>query len=68
MDVGGVRVEVASRFEEGRSLNDNSVVLRLVHGEVALLFAGDVEALAEAESLPELAPLVAALGTLTFTR
>ena len=26
------------------------------------------EALAEAETLPELAPLVAALGTLTFTR
>jgi len=37
MSVGGVRVEVASRFEEGRSLNDNSVVLRLVHGEVAVL-------------------------------
>jgi competence protein ComEC len=49
MSVGGVRVEVASRFEEGRSLNDNSVVLRLVHGEVAVLFAGDVEALAEAD-------------------
>ena len=49
MDVGGVRVEVASRFEEGRSLNDNSVVLRLVHGEVTVLFAGDVEALAEAD-------------------
>jgi competence protein ComEC len=46
---GGVRVEVPSHFEEGRSLNDNSVVLRLVHGEVAVLFAGDVEALAEAD-------------------
>jgi len=49
MSVGSVRVEVASRFEEGRSLNDNSVVLRVVHGEVAVLFAGDVEALAEAD-------------------
>ncbi|MGZ6126046.1 MAG: ComEC/Rec2 family competence protein, partial [Myxococcales bacterium] len=35
--LGGVRVEVASRFESGRSLNDNSIVLRLVHGEVAAL-------------------------------
>lgn len=49
MLLGGVRVEVPSHFEEGRSLNDNSVVLRLVHGEVAVLFAGDVEALAEAD-------------------
>jgi competence protein ComEC len=47
--LGGVRVEVASHFEKGRSLNDNSVVLRLVHGEVAALLAGDVEALAEAD-------------------
>jgi competence protein ComEC len=49
MSLGGVRVEVASHFEEGRSLNDNSIVLRLVHGDVAVLFAGDVEALAEAD-------------------
>ena len=49
MRVGAVRVEVASRFEEGRSLNDNSIVLRLVHEQVAVLFAGDVEALAEAD-------------------
>jgi len=47
--LGGVRVEVLSRFEEGWSLNDNSIVLRLVHGEVAVLFAGDAEALAEAD-------------------
>ena len=47
--LGGVRVEVLSRFDEGSSLNDNSIVLRLVHGEVAMLFAGDVEALAESE-------------------
>ncbi len=49
MLLGGVRVEVPSRFEEGRSLNDNSIVVRLVHGEVAVLFAGDVEALTESE-------------------
>ena len=42
-------MEVLSRFEEGWSLNDNSIVLRLVHGQVAVLFAGDVEALAESE-------------------
>ena len=47
--LGGVRIEVASRFEPGWSLNDNSIVLRLVHGDVAALFAGDVEALAEAD-------------------
>lgn len=47
--LGGVRVEVPSRFEEGRSLNDNSIVIRLVHGDVAMLFAGDVEALTESE-------------------
>jgi competence protein ComEC len=47
--LGGVRVEVLSRFEEGRSLNDNSIVIRLVHGEEAMLLAGDVEALAESD-------------------
>ena len=47
--LGGVRIEVASRFEPEWSLNDNSIVLRLVHGDVAALFAGDVEALAEAD-------------------
>jgi beta-lactamase superfamily II metal-dependent hydrolase len=40
---------VLSHYEEGRSLNDNSIVLRLVHGDVAILFPGDVEALAEAD-------------------
>ena len=59
--LGGVRIEVASRFERGRSLNDNSIVLRLVHGQVAALFAGDVEALAEAGLAQGPAPLQAAL-------
>ena len=59
--LGGVRIEVPSHFEKGRSLNDNSIVLRLVHGEVAALFAGDVEALAEAELAQGPAPLQAAL-------
>ena len=49
LSLGGVRVEVVSRFEQGRSLNDNSIVLRLLHGRVAVLFAGDVEALAESD-------------------
>ncbi|HET7784385.1 MAG TPA: DNA internalization-related competence protein ComEC/Rec2 [Myxococcales bacterium] len=49
LTLAGVRVEVLSRYEEGRSLNDNSIVLRLVHGQVAMLFPGDVEALAEAD-------------------
>ncbi len=49
MLLGGVRVEVLSHFQEGRSLNDNSIVIRLVHGDVAVLMAGDVEALAESD-------------------
>ncbi|HZX95810.1 MAG TPA: DNA internalization-related competence protein ComEC/Rec2 [Myxococcales bacterium] len=49
LTLGGVRIEVPSHFQQGRSLNDNSIVLRIVHGDVALLFAGDVEALAEAD-------------------
>lgn len=49
LELGGVRVEVLSRFQRGRSLNDNSIVLRLVHGGVKALLAGDVEALAESE-------------------
>ena len=47
--LGGVRIEVLSRFAPGWSLNDNSIVVRIVHGEVAVLFAGDIEALAEAD-------------------
>jgi competence protein ComEC len=48
----GVRIEVLHPFpawNPERSTNDNSLVLRLVHGDVALLFSGDIEALAEAE-------------------
>jgi competence protein ComEC len=46
----GVRLEVLrSRFDPRRGTNDNSLVVRLVHGDVAVLLAGDVEALAEAE-------------------
>ena len=48
-ELAGVRIEVLSRFEPGRSTNDNSIVLRLVHGQAAALFAGDAEALAESE-------------------
>jgi competence protein ComEC len=59
--LGGVRIELPSHFQAGRSLNDNSIVLRLVHGEVAALLAGDVEGLAEAELAQGAAPLQAAL-------
>src|SRR6267143_63747 len=49
-EIGGVRVEILrSGWHPARSTNDNSLVLRLVHGQVAILLAGDVEALAEAE-------------------
>ena len=51
LEESGVRVEVLHprRWSPARSTNDNSLVLRIVHGKVALLLAGDVEALAEAE-------------------
>jgi competence protein ComEC len=47
--ISGVRIEVLSHYDASRSINDNSIVLRLVHGQTAVLFAGDVEALAESE-------------------
>jgi len=50
LDMGGVRVEILrSGWHPARSTNDNSLVLRLVHGKVGIVLAGDVEALAEAE-------------------
>ena len=48
-EISGVRIEVHSHYQPGRSINDNSIVLRLVHADVAVLLAGDVEALAESE-------------------
>ncbi|TMA29394.1 MAG: MBL fold metallo-hydrolase [Deltaproteobacteria bacterium] len=59
--ISEVRIEVPSRFIEGRSLNDNSIVLRLVYGEVSALLAGDVEALSESDLAQGGAPLSAAL-------
>lgn len=48
--VGDVDLEVLrSRWLATRSTNDNSIVLRFVHGRASVLLAGDVEALAEAE-------------------
>jgi competence protein ComEC len=47
---GDVAVEVLrSSWFPSRSTNDNSIVVRLVHGRTSMLLAGDVEALAEAE-------------------
>jgi len=49
---GGARVEVLSpdpRWSPERSTNDNSIVLRVVHQQVALLLAGDAEALEESQ-------------------
>ncbi len=61
-EIAGVRIEVPSLpWKADRSPNDNSIVLRLVHGEVAALFAGDVEALSEAELAQGVAPLAAQL-------
>ena len=63
MNVGGVRVEVLhpTRYSPQRDANDNSLVLRLVHGGITVLLAGDVEALAEAELAWSGAPLDATL-------
>ena len=50
VELGGVHLEVVrSRWFATRSTNDNSIVLRLVHGDTAVLLAGDVEAFGEAE-------------------
>lgn len=49
---GGAEVEVLApdpAWAPDRSTNDNSLVLRVSFGEVALLFAGDAEALEEAQ-------------------
>jgi competence protein ComEC len=48
--VGGARVEVrwpCPRFDAGYDANDNSLVLRVIHGRRAILFTGDVERHAE---------------------
>ncbi len=58
------RVEVLAPdpgWRTERSTNDNSLVLRVVHGETALLLAGDVEALAEAQLAQGTRPLHAQL-------
>ena len=51
-EAGGAWAEVLApdpHWSPDRSTNDNSLVLRLVHREVALLLAGDAEALEEAQ-------------------
>ncbi|MFN2548389.1 MAG: ComEC/Rec2 family competence protein [Myxococcales bacterium] len=60
-EIGGVGIEVPSRFVEGRSLNDNSIVLRLVYRDVAALLAGDIEALTESDLAQGPAALTAVL-------
>lgn len=60
--LGGVRLEVLSgAWDPALSANDNSIVLRLVHGATAALLSGDVEALAEADLAQGTAPLDAQL-------
>ncbi len=63
LGVGGVRLEVLypTRWDSERDANDNSLVLRLVHGKVSILLAGDLEALAEADLAQSGAPLEATL-------
>ncbi len=49
LEIGGARVEILhpSRSESGAAGNDESVVIRIVFGERAFLFTGDIEAGAE---------------------
>lgn len=59
----GVRFEVLGPGPRSPSFheNDGSLVLRAVHGEVAVLLPGDIEAPAEAELLAEGSPVAARL-------
>jgi competence protein ComEC len=53
-DFGGARVETlwpCPRYEPGRSLNDNSLTVRVRFGDRSFLFTGDLEAEAERELL-----------------
>lgn len=49
-EIAGVRLEVlSSAWDPALSVNDNSIVLRLVYGRTAALLAGDAEALSEVD-------------------
>jgi competence protein ComEC len=60
LDAGRVRVRVlhppAPDWERRRVRNDDSVILEIVHGDVALLLLGDVGAAVEREIAPRLTP------------
>ena len=63
-EAGGAWAEVLApdpRWSPDRSTNDNSLVLRIIHGDVALLLAGDAEALEEAQLAQGTRPLGARL-------
>jgi len=55
----GVRFEVLSHRWDELEGNDGSMVLRIEHGRVALLFPGDVEAAGEAAALAAAGPRLA---------
>ncbi len=51
-EIGGARIEVlwpCPAFDPGYDPNDNSLVLRVSHGGLRILFTGDAEGFAEAE-------------------
>ena len=58
-EIGGVRVHILHPpcGQTGLDTNDASLVLRLSHGEVDILFSGDVEAVGEGILLTTPAPL-----------
>ena len=47
VEIGGVRVDVLNPFENIRTANNDSVVLRVSFGETTFLFTGDIEREAE---------------------
>ncbi len=61
VDYGGVRLRVlhppAPDWERRRVRNDDSVVVELVHGDVAMLLTGDISAEVERAVLPQLSPV-----------
>ncbi|HEY0840712.1 MAG TPA: ComEC/Rec2 family competence protein, partial [Vulgatibacter sp.] len=68
IELGGVRIEILGppdrdglRDEPLFGANDGSLVLRIIHGDVAILLPGDVEEEGEAALVESGAPLAAAL-------
>lgn len=58
-EVGGAKVEILNPFDDARSVNDDSLVIRISYGDTSFLFTGDIERQAEAELAAANIPFVA---------